>query len=1157
MKNTTIFKRLLGYLKAYRLRLFFVLLSAVISTAFMVLAPFLVGKVTTTLFASIADKVFYWETIIWLLAALAALYFVSQLFSFLQGFGMAKITANVMQTIRREIDEKMHRLKLNYYDVHTHGDILSVITNDVDTINNTISQNLTSIVTQVTTAIGVLIMMLMISPKLSLIPIVMVPLSLLSAAGVMKASEKYYGEQQELLGKLNGYVEEMYNGQSVVQTFNYQERAKKKFSQLNDALKNSSRKAETTAGAISPITTLVNDLGYARDGSMVTNLTPDRINTQEEFKSYYKEVFETIYTLDYLQGKAYLELTPAQQSAITSQHRYGTTNNYQSRNQSNSTWRTIGAAELENMNLKTLDDLWDNQLTIRPGHRFDLRSMNDVGVNNLGAYQIDRVCYASWYVPYVDGGTPNAQTFRRNGYELGGLYGYSDGLVEYLSNRTQTGDLAYFKKKMQDENFSFETYRKNKNKEIEEKIKKQKEQGNAYFDEEALIEYLKQNMINYGNGINSGVSTGNNTLNNIKESRENVFRYLQRITDEFRSPVYADTAESRHAVTISTGQELIEKINENPNGFYVLEKDISMADINLTGEVYIDKTFIGKLQGNGHKITDAQGPLFAKIANSYVSDLTIVNKEGETKDWFGKTKQYTIIVNEQKKETVQEIKTLEELKTVGQNKYTKYVLKNDIDASSVTTETAVVKGIFKGEFDGGGFTIKGLKKPLFEKVQEGTVRNLKIENAEINSTEESSKNAVITKESNHAVFESLNLADIKVSGVSYNAVVTGYDYTSSVFSKIQIRNAQITGTKNYNAVLAGRASGSQIQDVSVIGSSVALSGTDCGGFIGEGKNVTISRVYSDADMTVNTYTDDKNRTQSAGFIGNLTGKSSVEYVFAAGKVDNKTSEQLYNFIGTPDALKTMVKNSFVIQNAGGVSNITDGVGQEILREVTSQEAATSDFYKTSMTLNEETWNLSLVPMKGYPELKGMEKREVISVKTAEDFMKMKDFPTQEYRLKADIDLSGTEQTGSVIPEFSGVLDGENHKITGLKAPLFGQLSGTVSNVAIDAGAIEIGNSVDTTVGIFANTMTNATVEKVMIANGSISSTAGKAAGFAGTVTDSTVKNIFIQGRVNAVSTASGFAETSHHSVMENIYANIDVNGADGAGFLVNSKIICR
>ena len=192
MKNTTIFKRLMQYLKAYRVRLCLVLLSAVISTAFMVLAPFLVGKVTTTLFASIADGVFYWETILWLLAALVVLYFVSQFFSFLQGFGMAKITANVMQTIRREIDEKMHRLKLNYYDVHTHGDILSVITNDVDTINNTISQNLTAVVTQVTTAIGVLVMMLLISPSLSIIPIIMVPLSLLSAAGVMKASSRSF-----------------------------------------------------------------------------------------------------------------------------------------------------------------------------------------------------------------------------------------------------------------------------------------------------------------------------------------------------------------------------------------------------------------------------------------------------------------------------------------------------------------------------------------------------------------------------------------------------------------------------------------------------------------------------------------------------------------------------------------------------------------------------------------------------------------------------------------------------------------------------------------------------------------------------------------------------------------------------------------------------
>lgn len=175
---------------------------------------------------------------------------------------MAKITAQVMQKLRQDICEKMHRMKLSYYDSHTRGELLSILTNDVDTINNAISQNLTSLVTQVTTAVGVLLMMLAISPALSLIPFIMVPLSLFSAAGVMKASEKHYAKQQELLGQLGGYIEEMYQGQTVVQSFHYQERAKKAFETYNEALKISSQKAEITAGAVSPITTLVNDLGY-------------------------------------------------------------------------------------------------------------------------------------------------------------------------------------------------------------------------------------------------------------------------------------------------------------------------------------------------------------------------------------------------------------------------------------------------------------------------------------------------------------------------------------------------------------------------------------------------------------------------------------------------------------------------------------------------------------------------------------------------------------------------------------------------------------------------------------------------------------------------------------------------------------------------------
>ena len=300
MTNTAVIKRLFGYLKAHRLRLCFVLFCAAISTVFMVLAPFVIGKVTTTLFDSIRDDVFYWETVAMLLATLVFLYLISQAFSLLQGFGMAKITAQVMETLRHDIDAKMHRLKLNYYDTHTHGDILSVITNDVDTINNTISQNLTTIVTQIITAIGILLMMLAISPTLTLIPVLMVPLSMLSAAGVMKASGKHFMQKQELLGRLNGYIEEMINGQTVIQAFNYEERARTDFDTLNEELRDSAYKADVTAGAVSPITRLVNDSGYVLCAAIgclwaiAGRITVGNVQAMLEYTRRFAEPFSSI-----------------------------------------------------------------------------------------------------------------------------------------------------------------------------------------------------------------------------------------------------------------------------------------------------------------------------------------------------------------------------------------------------------------------------------------------------------------------------------------------------------------------------------------------------------------------------------------------------------------------------------------------------------------------------------------------------------------------------------------------------------------------------------------------------------------------------------------------------------------------------------------------
>ena len=150
MKNNVI-KRLMQYLKKYRISLFFVFFFSVVSTIFTVLAPSVMGGITNALYDGVATGVFDVERIVILILALILLYLVGQLFAFFQNFGMAKITAKVMQSLRRDIDRKMHSMKLDYYDTRTNGEILSVITNDVDTVNNAISQNLTQIVTQVIT----------------------------------------------------------------------------------------------------------------------------------------------------------------------------------------------------------------------------------------------------------------------------------------------------------------------------------------------------------------------------------------------------------------------------------------------------------------------------------------------------------------------------------------------------------------------------------------------------------------------------------------------------------------------------------------------------------------------------------------------------------------------------------------------------------------------------------------------------------------------------------------------------------------------------------------------------------------------------------------------------------------------------------------------
>ncbi|MCR4783399.1 MAG: ABC transporter ATP-binding protein [bacterium] len=195
--------------------------------------------------------------------SLILIYVGSWFFSMLANRLLSRVASKVIWELRHAIDAKMHRLKLNYYDTHMSGEMLSVITNDVEAINTFLGKNVYQIVTQSFNAAGIIAMLLWLSPWLALIAVVMIPVTLLTSGSVMRMSAKSYASQQELLGEMNGYVEEVFNGQDIIASFNRQKQAVVRFDDINGRLREASCRAETYSGAVMPLTQVINFIGYA------------------------------------------------------------------------------------------------------------------------------------------------------------------------------------------------------------------------------------------------------------------------------------------------------------------------------------------------------------------------------------------------------------------------------------------------------------------------------------------------------------------------------------------------------------------------------------------------------------------------------------------------------------------------------------------------------------------------------------------------------------------------------------------------------------------------------------------------------------------------------------------------------------------------------
>ncbi|WEK55542.1 MAG: ABC transporter ATP-binding protein [Candidatus Cohnella colombiensis] len=277
-------RRLLRYLRPHRMRLGIVLLTAVLSTAFAIFSPKILGNATTKLFEGmmakfngVAGATIDYHSIWQIIAFLGVLYMFSSLFAYIQQYLMAGVAQTTVYDLRKEVSDKLGKLPLKYYDSRTHGEILSRAVNDVDNISNTLQQSLTQLITSLITIIGVIIMMLFISPLLTLILLLTLPLSLFVIKGVASRSQRYFKTQQAELGKLNGHVEEMYTGHKIVKAFGHEERSVAQFDGINEKLYESGWKAQFVSGNIMPLMNMVSNIGYVFisvvGGIMVTRAT--------------------------------------------------------------------------------------------------------------------------------------------------------------------------------------------------------------------------------------------------------------------------------------------------------------------------------------------------------------------------------------------------------------------------------------------------------------------------------------------------------------------------------------------------------------------------------------------------------------------------------------------------------------------------------------------------------------------------------------------------------------------------------------------------------------------------------------------------------------------------------------------------------------------
>lgn len=294
--------KLIAYIGNYKFGLIAVMVFAIGSTVFNVVGPKILGNATTEIFNGIMSKLsggsgINFDAIARIILLLLVLYVVSAVFQFIQGFLMTGISQKMCFKLRKELIEKINRMPMNYFDTRTYGEVLSRITNDVDTLGQSLNQSVTQLITSVTTIIGITYMMFTISPLLTVITFVILPLSVFMMSFIVKKSQRFFRDQQAYLGKVNGQVEEIYAGHNIVQAFNREEEVIAEFKATNKKLYESAWKSQYLSGLMQPIMGFVGNLGYvavAIVGGILAAKGTITVGNIQSFIAYVKQFTQPI-----------------------------------------------------------------------------------------------------------------------------------------------------------------------------------------------------------------------------------------------------------------------------------------------------------------------------------------------------------------------------------------------------------------------------------------------------------------------------------------------------------------------------------------------------------------------------------------------------------------------------------------------------------------------------------------------------------------------------------------------------------------------------------------------------------------------------------------------------------------------------------------------